>query len=61
MALPKSKAPIIKHQHLLSINDLSPLDITALLDLSNAYVEMNRKPDMRKPFFRRLNPDTKLI
>jgi aspartate carbamoyltransferase catalytic subunit len=49
MALPKSKAPIFKHQHLLSINDLSPPDISALLDLSNAYVEMNRNPGLRKP------------
>jgi aspartate carbamoyltransferase catalytic subunit len=48
MALPKSKAPIFKHQHLLSINDLSPVDISALLDLSNAYVEMNRNPGLRK-------------
>ena len=44
------KAPaLIKTQHLLGISDLSPLEIPALLDLADTYVEVNRAADKRKP------------
>ena len=33
------------HRHLLGIEGLSPLEIRALLDLSQTYAELNRRPD----------------
>jgi aspartate carbamoyltransferase catalytic subunit len=35
------------HRHLLGIEDLSPAEITALLDLSDVYVELNRRPEKK--------------
>ncbi len=35
------------HRHLLGIEGLSEADITALLDLADAYVEQNRRPDKK--------------
>ena len=35
------------HRHLLGIEGLTPLEITALLDRSEAYVEHNRKADKK--------------
>ncbi len=49
MASPKTPSLTFKHQHLLGIASLSPLDIAALLDLSQSYVDVNRKGSMRKP------------
>ena len=44
------KAPaLLKTRHLLGISDLSPLEIPALLDLAETYVEVNRAADKRKP------------
>jgi aspartate carbamoyltransferase catalytic subunit len=45
----KPRTPFLKSSHLLAIADLDVLEIKALLDLSNAYVEMNRQPKLRKP------------
>ena len=36
------------HRHILGIEGMSPADITALLDLSEAYVEQNRAPEKKK-------------
>ena len=41
------RAPLIKASHLLSVDDLSPLEIPALLDLAETYVEVNRNADKR--------------
>ncbi len=41
------KAPLIGHQHLLSIRDLSPGDVTSLLDLADTYVDLNRQQDKK--------------
>lgn len=35
------------HKHLLGIQDLSPFDITALLDLADSYVAQNRRPNKK--------------
>ena len=35
------------HRHILGIEGMSPADITALLDLSEAYVEQNRAPEKK--------------
>jgi aspartate carbamoyltransferase catalytic subunit len=40
---------LFKSPHLLGIRDLSPLEIPALLDLAETYVEVNRAADKRKP------------
>lgn len=40
---------LLKTRHLLGISDLSPLEIPALLDLAETYVEVNRAADKRKP------------
>ena len=40
---------LLKAHHLLGISDLSPLEIPALLDLADTYVEVNRAADKRKP------------
>ena len=40
---------LLKAHHLLGISDLSPLEIPALLDLAETYVEVNRAADKRKP------------
>jgi aspartate carbamoyltransferase catalytic subunit len=40
------------HQHLLGIEGLSPLEITALLDRSEQYIEQNRSSDKKKSTLR---------
>jgi aspartate carbamoyltransferase catalytic subunit len=35
------------HRHLLGIEDLSPDEISALLDLSDKYVDLNRRPEKK--------------
>ena len=40
--------PIVAHTHLLGIEALSPRDISALLDLSDTYVELNRQIDKKQ-------------
>ena len=41
-----------KHRHLLGIQGLGPLEITALLDLADGYVVQNRSADKRKNLMR---------
>jgi aspartate carbamoyltransferase catalytic subunit len=41
------RAPDFPHRHLLGIEGLSPLEITALLDTSERFVEHNRKTDKK--------------
>ena len=36
-----------RHRHLLGIDDLSPDEISALLDLSDEYVDLNRRPEKK--------------
>ena len=46
----RSARPLLfKSPHLLGIGDLSPLEIPALLDLADTYVEVNRGADKRQP------------
>src|SRR5471030_1625739 len=40
-------APILKSKHLLGIGGLSPIDITALLDLAETYVVQGRSADKK--------------
>ncbi len=40
---------LFKSPHLLGISDLSPLEIPALLDLADTYVDVNRGADKRQP------------
>ncbi len=48
MNLAPTPAPIsFRHRHLLGIADLSPAEITALLDLSDGFVEFNRRQDKK--------------
>jgi len=42
-----SAATPFPHRHLLGIEHLSPDEITALLDLSNTYVDLNRRPEKK--------------
>jgi aspartate carbamoyltransferase catalytic subunit len=42
-----NEAPILKTGHLLGIESLSPPEITALLDLAETYVALNRAPDKK--------------
>ncbi|MBI2719894.1 MAG: aspartate carbamoyltransferase catalytic subunit [Rhizobiales bacterium] len=39
--------PLFKSPHLLSIGDISPFEIVALLDLADTYVEVSRQIDKR--------------
>lgn len=41
-----------QHRHLLGIEGLSPDEITALLDLSESYVEQNRQTDKKRSVMR---------
>jgi aspartate carbamoyltransferase catalytic subunit len=41
-----------RHRHLLGIEGLAPDEITALLDLSEAYVEQNRAPEKKTVLLR---------
>ena len=45
---------IIKGQHLLAIDHLSTAEITALLDLGNHYVELNRQIEKKQSTLRGL-------
>ena len=45
----RPRPALLKAHHLLGISDLSPLEIPALLDLAETYVEVNRSSDKRKP------------
>ncbi len=40
--------PRFPHRHLLGIQGLGPLEITAILDLADGYVAQNRSDDKRK-------------
>src|SRR5580700_7038835 len=40
-------APILKSGHLLGIEGLSAAEVTALLDLAETYVALNRSPDKK--------------
>jgi len=42
------RAPILKHQHLLVVGDLSTAEAVALLDLAENYVEVSRQIDKRR-------------
>jgi aspartate carbamoyltransferase catalytic subunit len=42
-----SAATPFPHRHLLGIEHLSPDEITALLDLSDTYVDLNRRPEKK--------------
>jgi len=48
----RSRAPIFPHQHLLGIDVLSPQDISALLDLADKYVELNREIEKKQSLLR---------
>jgi aspartate carbamoyltransferase catalytic subunit len=41
------RLPLLKAQHLLAIDDVSPIEIKALLDLADTYVEVNRQIEKR--------------
>ncbi len=47
-----SRAFSFPHRHLLGIEGLSPDDISGLLDVSNSYVELNRRPDKKLSLLR---------
>ncbi|MDD9905130.1 MAG: aspartate carbamoyltransferase catalytic subunit, partial [Rhodospirillaceae bacterium] len=40
------------HRHLLGIEGLSATEITAILDLADAYVAQNRRPDKKSDVLR---------
>ena len=43
------RPPLLKRQHLLAIDDVSPQEAVALLDLAERYVEVSRQIDKRQP------------
>ena len=45
MSRQQPRVPLIRSQHLLAIGDLSPPEITALLDLALTYVNVNRQAE----------------
>ena len=47
MTSPQRRSPLLKGQHVLAIEDISPQEITALLDLADTYVEVNRQIEKR--------------
>ena len=47
MTSPQRRSPLLKGQHVLAIEDISPPEITALLDLADTYVEVNRQIEKR--------------
>ena len=49
MTSQRNAPTLLKTHHLLGVSDLSPLEIPALLDLAETYVEVNRAADKRKP------------
>ena len=54
MTVPAARsAPLLySHRHLLGIEGLSPAEITGLLDLSESYVEQNRRADKKDTLLR---------
>ena len=44
--------PLFPHRHLLGIQGLTPIDINALLDLADDYVEQNRQVDKKSAVLR---------
>jgi aspartate carbamoyltransferase catalytic subunit len=47
MTSPQRKPPLLSAPHLLGISELSPVEITGLLDLAETYVEVNRQIEKR--------------
>ncbi|HVZ70571.1 MAG TPA: aspartate carbamoyltransferase catalytic subunit [Rhizomicrobium sp.] len=47
MTAPPTLAPILRTSHLLGIEGVSPAEITALLDLAETYVALNRAVDKK--------------
>src|SRR5919109_3402790 len=45
----RSASLVYSHRHILGIEGLSPAEITGLLDLSDSYVEQNRRADKKGP------------
>ncbi|PZF76932.1 aspartate carbamoyltransferase catalytic subunit [Aestuariivirga litoralis] len=45
----EARTPLLKRQHLLAIDDISPLEAISLLDLAERYVEVSRQTDKRQP------------
>ena len=45
---------MFQHRHLLGIEPLTPEDITEILDLSDAYVDVNRRRDKHEDVLRGL-------
>ena len=43
---------LFPHRHLLGIQGLTPIDINALLDLADEYVEQNRQVDKKSAVLR---------
>ena len=54
MAETDTRAPILHRRHLLGVADLSVSEITALLDLADAYVEVSRKRPKKRDTLRGL-------
>jgi aspartate carbamoyltransferase catalytic subunit len=52
MTAPTSLAPILQTGHLLGIDAVSPAEITALLDLAETYVALNRAADKKSTVLR---------
>jgi len=48
MTSPTRPTPLLKGQHLLAIEDISPQEIISLLDLGERYVEVNRQIEKRR-------------
>ena len=49
MTSPSERPKLLKGQHLLAVDDISPLEITALLDLAQTYVNEGNGPRQRIP------------
>jgi aspartate carbamoyltransferase catalytic subunit len=52
MTAPSAQAPILQTGHLLGIEAVSPAEITALLDLAESYVTLNRAADKKNAILR---------
>ncbi len=52
MTAPSALAPILQTGHLLGIEAVSPAEITALLDLAETYVTLNRAADKKSAVLR---------
>ncbi len=52
MTSPPRSQPLLKGQHLLAIEDVTPPEIVSLLDLAERYVEVNRQIDKRESLLR---------